>query len=335
MMIRGGVLVGRIQMLVLWKSMTMLPVFRASSVLVVVVGLIPQSVVFSQDFVAVERRLGTAVAEGEVTLAQAKAMMDALHATRKVGGHASLKMQLEERLKVYAETLRKQVLAGDISKEEAQEKYEVAGRKMESRYREVVTGEQSREGDEQMRSKLEVDEHSRSERRAREHHSDDDARDVDVNEQLRNAVEKRLRYHGENLRAKVAKGEISREEMETEYKAVQRRILGEARKAESHRKRDTKSPDAYSDRQNQELRELRRAVEARIRQNGERLRQQFAAGVISGEEMEEQYLAAEHKMWNHYRQAELKMQPEQEEAVLSNESDHEDNENDESGRGND
>ena len=110
-------------MLVLWKSMTMLPVFRASSVLVVVVGLIPQSVVFSQDFVAVERRLGTAVAEGEVTLAQAKAMMDALHATRKVGGHASLKMQLEERLKVYAETLRKQVLAGDISKEEAQEKF--------------------------------------------------------------------------------------------------------------------------------------------------------------------------------------------------------------------
>lgn len=331
----GSVLDWRIEMFVSRESMTMLPRCLAGGALVLVVGLLPQGVVFSQDFVAVERRLGNAVAEGEINLAQAEAMMDALRANREIGSHARLKMQLEERMKVYGEMLRKQVADGDISKKEAMERYESAGRKIESHYRQVLTWGQSRERDEHRHGEREANDDSRNERRPRDHQSDEEQWDVEVSEQLRNAVEERLRYHGEDLRAKVATGDINREEMEREYKTVQRRILGEARKAEFERRRDKDSTDAPSERKNDELRELHRGIEARIRQNGERLRQQFAAGKISRERMEEQYLEAERRMWNYYRQAELKMERERRGAGRDNESEAKDDESDQEEKEND
>ena len=77
---------------------------------------------------------------------------------------------------------------------------------------------------------------------------------------------------------------------------------------------------------NDELKELRREIEARIRQNGERLRQQFAVGGISREEMEQQYLAGERKMLKYYRQAELKMSRERKDGSLGDATEQKDDE---------
>ena len=192
--------------------------------------MLPQGVLWSQDFVALERRLGAAVAEGEIDLRQAQAMMDALRATSKRGDQASLKMRLEERMKVYAEALRKQVAEGEISKDEAMEMYEAAGQKIEAHYREAVASGQSAERDGPLRIDHERAGHSRDEGSAHKHQSDEETRDLEVNQQLRKAVEQRLRYHGEILREKVAKGEISREDMEKEYKAYPAKNLGRSKK---------------------------------------------------------------------------------------------------------
>lgn len=291
----------------------MLRCFLAGGVLVLALGLPPQGVAWSQDFGAIERRLGAAVAEGEIDLTQAKAMLDALRSTSKRGDHANLKTRLEERMKVYAEMLRKQVAAGEISKEEAIEMYEVAGQKIKAHYQETVAGAHSPEPDVRLRIDNERAGHSRDEGSKHKHQSDQEIRDVDVSQQLRKAVEQRLRHHGEILRDKVAKGEISREEMEKEYRATQRRIFEEAKKTELQRRQGRESSAAYPAGKNDELQELRRGIETRIRQNGERLRQQFAAGEISQEEMEEQYRAGERKMLEYYRKAELKRQSERKE----------------------
>ena len=304
----------------------MLPRFLAGGVLTLTVGLLPQGVLWSQDFVALERRLGAAVAEGEIDLRQAQAMMDALRATSKRGDQASLKMRLEERMKVYAEALRKQVAEGEISKDEAIEMYEAAGQKIEAHYREAVASGQSAERDGPLRIDHERAGHSRDEGSAHKHQSDEETRDLEVNQQLRKAVEQRLRYHGEILREKVAKGEISREDMEKEYKATQRRILEEAKNAELRRRRGRESSATEPASKNDELKELRREIEARIRQNGERLRQQFAVGGISREEMEEQYLAGERKMLKYYRQAELKMSRERKDGSLGDATEQKDDE---------
>ena len=313
-------------MFVLPNSMTMLPRFLAGGVLTLTVGLLPQGVLWSQDFVALERRLGAAVAEGEIDLRQAQAMMDALRATSKRGDQASLKMRLEERMKVYAEALRKQVAEGEISKDEAIEMYEAAGQKIEAHYREAVASGQSAERDGPLRIDHERAGHSRDEGSAHKHQSDEETRDLEVNQQLRKAVEQRLRYHGEILREKVAKGELSREDMEKEYKATQRRILEDAKNAELRRRRGMESSAAEPASKNDELKELRREIEARIRQNGERLRQQFAVGGISREEMEEQYLAGERKMLKYYRQAELKMSRERKDGSLGDATEQKDDE---------
>ena len=61
------------------------PRWLLSAVLAAGAGVLPLSVAYAQDLKAVERRLGGAVEAGELTIEQAKAMMDALRRTAGEG----------------------------------------------------------------------------------------------------------------------------------------------------------------------------------------------------------------------------------------------------------
>ena len=68
-------------MIVSMHTSTKLPRWLSGSVLALAMGLLPFGIAYGQDYDAVERRLGAAVADGEITLSQAQTMMRALRAT--------------------------------------------------------------------------------------------------------------------------------------------------------------------------------------------------------------------------------------------------------------
>ena len=85
--------------------------------------ILPLGLVYAQDFKAVERRLGGAVEEGELTLEQALVMMEALK--RSAGSERGPYWEMESRKRRYmafAKEIEAAVDAGKISKEDAEKK---------------------------------------------------------------------------------------------------------------------------------------------------------------------------------------------------------------------
>ena len=113
----GGFLERRFRMIVSSYPLPRTSRWLLALILVCAVGLLPLGVVYAQDFKAVERKLGAAVEAGELTLDQAKIMMDALR-------HAA-KDDLEAKKRRYVEYQRRieaAVKKGDLSREEAEKK---------------------------------------------------------------------------------------------------------------------------------------------------------------------------------------------------------------------
>jgi len=82
------------------------------------------SLAYAQDYNAVERRLGEAMAAGEITLEQAQVMMDAL---RKAAGWEGVRKReaMDQRKKEYLaaeEKIRAAVAAGQLSAEDAEKR---------------------------------------------------------------------------------------------------------------------------------------------------------------------------------------------------------------------
>ncbi len=77
----GDSLERRFQMLVSMNTLAKLPQWLSGGLLVLALGLLPFGIAYGQDYDAIERRLGVAVGEGEITLSQAQAIIRALRVT--------------------------------------------------------------------------------------------------------------------------------------------------------------------------------------------------------------------------------------------------------------
>jgi len=114
-------------------------------VLLCAMVVLPVGIASAQNYKAVERRLGEAVSNGELTLEQAVVMMDAL---KKAGGVK--KDQGSDRAEAYLMKVKKElgelVEAGSISREDAAKRYEGANKGIKER---IAAGRRQRGGERQ------------------------------------------------------------------------------------------------------------------------------------------------------------------------------------------
>ena len=114
----GGLLEQRLTMIISKKNI-MNPTWLRPAILMIAIGVAPFGLVYAQDYQAVQRRLGSAVEAGELTIDQAKAMFDVLKQT------PDTKQDLKNRKRKYTEVARKieaAVVDGMISKQDAEKK---------------------------------------------------------------------------------------------------------------------------------------------------------------------------------------------------------------------
>lgn len=244
--------------------------------LALLIGLLPSGFAYGQDFDAVERRLGSAVAEGEITLSQAQVMLNALKAARKTHTpqkannprNASpleeLRTGIDQRLRHLRDDLRKKVVSKKITQKEMEQKYNAAERQMWDYYREAEMQNQ---------------------------HGESKTRKAHPLEEVRTAIEKRLRNLREELRKQVATKKITQKEMETRYEAAERKMWRQFRESEME-----KHPPERKQPKAQAPKNLKQGDEKGLRQLGENLRQQVAAKKITQQEMEKRYKAAERQV---------------------------------------
>ena len=117
-----------------------------------------------------------------------------------------LKAGIEKRLRAMGAKLREQVAAGEMTDEEAREKYQAVEKRMWSRYRDAeekrIKGRRgARAGDREL-------------------------------EELKAGIEERLRAMGAKLREQVAAGEMTDEEAREKYQAMEKRVWSRYRDAE-------------------------------------------------------------------------------------------------------
>jgi beta-lactamase regulating signal transducer with metallopeptidase domain len=117
----GGFLERRFKMIVSDNSKRSNSRRLQMCVLLCAVVVLPLGIASAQDYKAVEKRLGEAVANGELSLAQASVMMDAL---RKAGGakKQAAKSKSDTDLEGVWEKLTAMVKAGELTKEQAIDK---------------------------------------------------------------------------------------------------------------------------------------------------------------------------------------------------------------------
>ncbi|MCH2100917.1 MAG: hypothetical protein MK209_03240 [Planctomycetes bacterium] len=192
----------------------------------IALAVVPVGFAYGQDYGAIERRLGEAVANGEITLAQAEAMMNALnrplpsrhsgHGEKGVAGKAQKdpKVQIEERLAKYGRDLRAQIESGELTGEEARQKYRAAEENMQARLR---------KSEEQP---------GRARKAEADHERSDDHSDGQL-DQLRIGIERRLEELESDLRQQVGAGELDAEDAKAKYEAAEKAMWGRYRQAEA------------------------------------------------------------------------------------------------------
>ena len=256
---------------------------------------------------AMRENLARQVDAGEISEADAKvrfaegerrmwsryraAEMERMETRRSRAGEdelAELKSGIEERLRVMGAELREQVAAGEMTEEEAGEKYQAMEKRMWSRYR---AAEEAR-----MKEKKQ-----------------DEKPDREL-EELKAGIQERLRSMGVQLREQVSAGEITDEEAGEKYEAMEKRLWTRYRAAEEKLMKGRKEADAG----NRELEELKAGIEERLRAMGAELREQVAAGEMTGDQAREKYEAMEKRMWSRYRAAEEKQMKGRKEADAGN-----------------
>lgn len=124
----GGILEKRLTMIIAEKSLQ-IPKWLQRTIAFCAICLFPVGLVYAQDYKAVERRLGGAVEDGELSLKQAAIMMDALKKTsNKVSDGFNEKA--EARNKMYSEVVKKYkqaAAAKSLPKSQVAEQLKVLG----------------------------------------------------------------------------------------------------------------------------------------------------------------------------------------------------------------
>ncbi len=121
----GGNLEKRLKMIIADNS-NRIPNALRIMVIAAAACLFPLGFVYAQDFKAVERRLGGAVEAGEISLDQARVMMDALRGSKARGAEdprgMEMEMEKKRRYERIAVEIEEAVKAGIISKQDAKKK---------------------------------------------------------------------------------------------------------------------------------------------------------------------------------------------------------------------
>ena len=290
---------------------------------------------------AMGRELREQVAAGEMTEEEARRKYEAMEErirsrSRKDGDQRMngrrdrpaedaelerIESDIQKRLQAMGRELREKVAAGEMSGEEAREKYETMEERMWSRYRaaESKRSESRRNGDDSSRiSRAEYDAaidrmivmviegeitaeqmQSRVERMKL-------ALDGEPNrdlEKLGANIEKRLRAMGRDLRQQVAAGDLTEEEARAKYEAAEKRMWSNHREAEERQMNDRRRADRQG---SEELERMKSDMEQKLREMGGELRKQVAAGELSEDEARSKFEAMEKRMWSRYRAAEEK-----------------------------
>ena len=187
-----------------------------------------------------------------------------------------LKAGIEERLRAMGGELREQVAAGEMTKDQAREKYEAMEERMWSRYR--AAEEKKMKGRKQ-----------------------DEAGNREL-EELKARIEVQIKANADELDAMVEDGKISEADAKARYEMLERRLWMRYRAAEEGGTRKDAEEHRRID-----LEELKAGIEERLRAMGSDIRQQVADGEMSAEDGRAKYEAAEKRMWTRYRSAEEKM----------------------------
>ncbi len=201
-------------------------------ILVAALVILPLGLASAQDYEAVERRLGKAVSKGELSLEQARLMMETL---RKAGGDQDDRHA--DRAKAYLMKVRKElgaaVEAGRISEEDAIRRYKAA----EKGIRERMAARDRRGG----AKRITVEEYRRAEAEMRKMIEEGKAKPEDVERRLiemrkmigeqreRGTERQRLiREDWEGIKKRiegaVERGEITREQADARYKGIRQRM---------------------------------------------------------------------------------------------------------------
>jgi len=195
--------------------------------------VLPLSVAYAQDFRAIERRLGRAVEAGEITLEQAKGMMDTLR--RGADRQGRDQRALIERFAEGKRRIKAAVEKGDLSPEEAEKK--------------IIAMRESMFGNKREES------HEHDREHGRDHDRDEDA------------LKRRYVEAQRRIEAAVKDGKVSRENAEKRLIGLRKSMFGERREESRERNRDRESHER--DRDEGALRrryaEAQREIEAAVK----------------------------------------------------------------------
>jgi beta-lactamase regulating signal transducer with metallopeptidase domain len=278
----GGKLEQRLTMIIS-NHLPKTPRWLLSAVVAIGASLLPLSVAYAQDFNAVERRLGSAVEAGEITLQQAQTMMEALRRAAHQG-EGKQDPDLEAKKRRYLELERRvkaAVQEGKLSREDAEKKLiearkdmfgqpgkeKLDQRALRQRYAEyqrrldaaVKEGKLSRE--EAEKKLIEARKDMFGEPR-------DEGRDLE-------ALKRRYLEYQRRLEAAVEKGELSREDAEKKLIEARKDMFGQP----DEKKRDQRAL-------RQRYAEYQRRLEAAVKE-----------GELSREDAEKKLIEARKKMF--------------------------------------
>ncbi|MCH2141971.1 MAG: hypothetical protein MK077_03100 [Phycisphaerales bacterium] len=186
------------------------------------IGLLPLGQASGQSLDGIGKRLREAVAAGEITGEQARAMMtvlrqgdskDKIGVDAKDNAMAQRKIDMESRLQQLATGLKEQVAAGEMTEEQAKARFQRAEKGMWERMKKAESG-QSKE------TKVSAKPSNES---------------LDA---IKAGIEQRLRKLGESLRASVADGTLSEADAKQQYETASRSMWERYREAEAKQTQD-------------------------------------------------------------------------------------------------
>ena len=115
-------------------------------------------------------------------------------------------------------------------------------------------------------------------------------------EELKAAIEARLKAIATELETKVQAGDLSKEAAASEFEAAEKEMWSRYRQAEMQLARPTV-----------DLAELKAGIETRIKAMRDQLTKMVAAGELSQEDADRRMATAERALWERYRQAEMEL----------------------------
>ncbi len=264
----GGNLEKRLRMMIAKKKWKVPSALRMA-IVAVAVCVFPLGIVYAQDFDAVERRLGSAVEAGELSLEQANQMMKALRSARKERETESK----ERRYAQYVDKIEAALKAGKISKEEAREKIIAAKREFFGVVREKIEPKreyrekQYKKYVEKLEAAVKAGKITKEEARKKMIAGQRELFGV-VREKKeprreyreKESKERRYKEYAEKIEAAIKAGKLSKEEARKKLIAGQRELFGIAGERKERTKSEYREMEARERRYKEIVQEIEEGV---------------------------------------------------------------------------